>query len=197
MLTLLLLCAGGAGLAWAWKTRPRQRRTVIAVVAIAGLSFQVLHALEHVVQAGAWVAAPDQPPFLTPWAVAGRDALAVTGSAALGNELLHLGGNFVFMAGLAALWALQGAAPSRALRAAVIAQAAHVLEHVALTATLAVTGRAIGVTTLFGLLDAGPTLWGLRVVAHFTINGIATVAAMAAVVDHGLLSVRPRPPQPT
>jgi hypothetical protein len=182
-LSLVVLTVGLAVLVWTWRTHPRKRRSVVGVIAAGGLGLQSVHALDHVAQVVAWVAAPDNPPFLTPWAVVGRDALAVGGDAALGNELLHLSGNLVFLAGLLALgWLARPARSwSRSLRFALILQGAHVAEHVALTVTAAWMGTAIGLTTLFGTLDAGPRLWALRVIAHFMLNAVATVAAGLAV----------------
>lgn len=183
MMTGLLLLAGVIGLGWVWVRRPEQRGAVLGVAAAGGLGFQLIHVLEHAVQAGAWVLAPTEPPFLTPWAVVGRDALAVGGDAALGNELLHLLGNLVFLVGLVAFGRVAGSttSPPRALHVGLAVQGAHVAEHAALTITAAITGRALGVTTLFGLLDAGPLLWSLRVVAHFALNAVATAAAVLAV----------------
>lgn len=186
VITVTLLAVGAAGLVWTWRTRPQQRRTVVGVVAAGGLGFQALHVLEHVVQAGAWVAAPEQPPFLTPWATAGRDALALGGDIALGTEVLHLAGNVVFLVGLLAFGALvrghAGSRTRRSLHLALVVQALHVAEHVALTATAATAGTAVGVTTVFGLLENGPALWTLRVNAHLTLNTIATVAAAVSVL---------------
>lgn len=183
MMAGLLFAAGAIGLGWAWIRRPGQRGTVLGVAAAGGLGFQLIHVLEHAVQTGAWVLAPTQPPFLTPWATTGRDALAVGGNAVLGNELLHLLGNLVFLVGLVAFGRVAGSttSPPRSLHVGLAVQGAHVVEHAALTITAAITGRALGVTTLFGLLDAGPLLWSLRVVAHFTLNGVATAAAVVAV----------------
>ena len=186
MWTLIVLALGLAGAAWVWQQRPEQRRTALAVVAIGGLGFQAVHGLEHVVQAGAWVLAPDQPPFLTPWAAAGADVLAVGGNAGLGNELLHLVGNVIFLVGLAGLAGLAAgtaAARTRSLRWALVIQGAHVAEHVALTVSAALLGRAIGVTTLFGTLAPGPAQWSLRVAAHLGINAAATIAAALAVIQ--------------
>lgn len=183
MMVGLVFAAGAIGLGWVWIRRPEQQGAVLGVAAAGGLGFQLIHVLEHVVQAGAWVLAPTQPPFLTPWAAMGRDALAIGGDAALGNELLHLLGNLVFLVGLVAFGRVAGAttSPPRALHVGLALQGAHVVEHAALTVTAAITGRALGVTTLFGLLEAGPLLWSLRVVAHFALNTVATAAAVLAV----------------
>ncbi len=179
---LMVTVTGVALLVWSWHTRPERRRAVLTLVAVAGLGFQVLHIAEHVVQSGVWVTAPDQPPFLTPWATWGAEALAVTGHASLGQELLHLVGNAVFLLGLSALAALVRP-PARAVRLALAWQGAHLLEHVALSLTTAVWGRAIGVTTLLGTLDAGPTLWRLRVLAHLALNTIASAYAAVGIVQ--------------
>lgn len=185
---LVVAAAGVALLVWSWHARPERRRAVLTVVAVAGLGFQVVHVAEHVLQSGVWVAAPEQPPFLTPWAMWGAEALTVTGHASLGQELLHLVGNAVFLLGLLAL-AARVRPPARAVRLALAWQGAHVLEHVALSLTTAVWGRAIGVTTLLGTLDAGPALWRLRVLAHLALNTIASVYAAVGVIQ----SVRARP----
>lgn len=182
MVTLILVLPGVVLLAWLWRTRPERRRAVLTLVAAVGLGFQVLHVAEHVVQSAVWVGATDQPPFMTPWAVWGADVLAVAGHPSLGQELLHLVGNAVFLVGLVALAALARPA-GRWVRVALVVQGAHLLEHVALSLTTAVWGRAIGATTLLGTLEAGPDLWRLRVLAHLALNTVATGAAVAAVIQ--------------
>lgn len=159
-------------------------RQLVAVV-IMTIGFQVIHALEHVLQAGYWLLHPADAPWLTPWAAVGRDALAglADGHPGSGSELLHLAGNIVFLVGLVALTALQPRSRRihpRWLRAALVLQGLHVGEHVLLTATWLSTGRALGATTLFGLLD-GAVMGGVRVWAHFLLNLIATALAVAAI----------------
>lgn len=190
----VVAATGVALLVWSWHARPERRRAVLTLVAVAGLGFQVVHVVEHVVQSGVWAGAPEQPPFLTPWATWGAEALAVTGHASLGQELLHLVGNAVFLLGLLAL-AARVRPPARAVRLALVWQGGHVLEHVALALTTAVAGRAIGVTTLLGTLDAGPSLWRLRVLAHLALNTIASVYATLGVV-HTMGATR-KPKQPS
>lgn len=203
--SILLLAAGAVGLAWTWRSRPDQRLAVAAIVAVGGLGFQVFHLVEHLVQAVVWIGSPDQPPFLTPWAIAGRDLLAVTGNTprdvALGTELLHLVGNLIFLAGLVALAVLArrrssrgGSSRVRGLSVALFVQLGHVVEHVILTASTALVGTAVGITTAFGALEPGQTLWTLRVLAHFALNAAATWAALIAVrsflrPDHDVTAV--------
>lgn len=193
---LVLVLPGVVLLAWLWRTRPERRRAVLTLVAAVGLGFQVLHVAEHLVQSAVWVGATDQPPFLTPWAAWGADLLAVAGHGSLGQELLHLVGNAVFLAGLVALAAL-ARPPGQWVRLALVVQGAHLLEHVALSLTTAVWGRAIGATTLLGTLEAGPALWRLRVLAHLALNTVATLAAAAAVIQTLSAPSAPPPESPT
>lgn len=169
---------------------------VAAIVAVGGLGFQVFHLVEHLVQAVVWISSPDQPPFLTPWAIAGRDLLAIAGDTALGIELLHLVGNVIFLAGLVALRVLARHRSSRVrgLSGALGVQLVHVVEHVMLTASTALLGMAVGITTAFGALEPGQTLWTVRVLGHFTLNAAATGAALIAVRSflqpgHGVTSL--------
>lgn len=173
-------------------------------VAVAGIGFQVLHFAEHLLQAGYWVLHPVEAPWLTPWAGVGRDVLAsaTDGQAATGNELLHLGGNAVFFAGLvAALLAVRSSArwtrtPS-GLRGALWAQGFHVALHVGLTVTWLTLQQAHGLSTLFGLLEPGTVAANaMRVWVHFTINLVATVYAVIGLWQiRGMLPGRsdPRP----
>lgn len=159
---------------------------MISYVAVAGIAFQIVHFVEHVAQAGYWVSHPDVAPWLTPWAAVGRDALAA--DAGTGTEWLHLIGNGIFFVALFALCVLT-ACKALSLRSisglklAMLIQGFHVVEHIALTATLVWTGTAVGVSTFFGLVDAGPLLWSYRVWFHFAINLFATIYAWKAIRD--------------
>lgn len=159
---------------------------MIAAVAVAGIAFQAVHFVEHIAQALYWVAHPTAPPWLTPWAVAGRDVLVVDGTAGSGAELLHLVGNGIFLAALFALCVLAACKATtvrefRGLRPAIMWQSFHVMEHIALTGTYLLFGKAMGVSTLFGLVGAGPLMWSYRVWFHFAINLVATVYAVRAM----------------
>lgn len=163
-----------------------QRRRAVLRVATGAFAFQTFHLAEHVLQLGYWVLHPSRPPWITPWAVPARDVLAAAadGRTATGTELLHLVGNAVFLAGIVALAAVSAGyrgRPRRWLRTALVVQGLHVAEHLALTVTWLARGRADGLSTLFGLLPAGTAATGaVRVWFHFTVNLVATAAALAA-----------------
>ena len=159
---------------------------VLKYVAAGALAFQAVHVVEHLAQFGYWIAHPGEAPWLTPWAAHGRDALAVGGEA-LGNELLHLIGNLIFLGGLLALVILcrrtgKSASDFPNLRIATVVQGFHVAEHVALTTTSFVLGKSIGLSTLLGLVD-GPMMTSYRVWFHFVVNLIATWYAGRALAE--------------
>ena len=169
---------------------------VVRDVAIAALVFQLVHLIEHVAQLGYWAMHTSSAPWLTPWAIAGRELLVVDGTPASGNELLHLVGNLIFLAGVLALVGLvfrerQSTSEIPFLKPAFLLQGAHVIEHVLLTGTYLAIGEAIGFTALFGLVD-GAFGSGLRVWAHFLLNLVATCFALRAVLEmrrRGLLAI--------
>lgn len=165
----------------------RREARLLVLVAVGALAFQVVHTLEHLLQAGYWLAHPTEPAWLTPWAAVGRDLLAATadGRAATGAELLHLVGNVVFLAGLLILGTTQSdglGVRRRPLVIAAVVQSFHVAEHVGLTATTLLGGAAVGVTNLFGALPGDRALGvAVRIWVHFGINLVATAFALHAV----------------
>lgn len=168
-------------------------------LAVGALAFQAVHLVEHIAQLGYWMTRPWEVPWLTPWAVEGRNALAVGGDAALGNEMLHLVGNLIFLGGLGALLAYcrrRALGTPSALRIASVIQGIHVAEHVALTTTAAMWRMAIGLSTFVGLVE-GPVMTSYRVWFHFLINLAASwyaARAVMAVHARGLLVDQiPRP----
>lgn len=167
--------------------RRERGKAVLLAIAAGALAFQVVHALEHALQAGYWIAHPTSPAWLTPWAEAGRDVLAriSDGKPSTGAELLHLVGNAIFLIGLVALAAPRVHTPGLArpaLRRSVIIQSAHVLEHLALTLSAVLGSAPVGVTTLFAMLAPTSTVGvTTRVWSHFLINAVATWYAVAAV----------------
>jgi hypothetical protein len=172
-----------------------RRAWPLAVTAVGGLVFQAVHLGEHVVQGAHWVANPTAPPWLGPWAQVGAETLGglADGQVSTGTELLHLAGNAVFLAGLGALLVLLRRSalaakigpPPAPLLVALWLQASHVLEHVVLTATWAGWGRAVGLSTGFGLLAPGtPVAVGVRLWFHLLVN-----LAASALVAVGLVQV--------
>jgi hypothetical protein len=164
----------------------RLSTSLLLSVALAAFAFQLVHTAEHLAQLGNWVRSPSSIPWLSPWAGLGRNVLAgvVWGQRGTGNELLHLVGNGIFLVGaLAALLAVRWLGTGRAtwLRRIVWVQGLHVAEHALLVATLLLTGRAEGLSTLFGLVDPPSTLaFSLRVLLHFTWNMAGTLMLAAA-----------------
>lgn len=172
------------------------RRRPLLAAAVGGVTFQVVHFVEHLAQLGYWLGNTDEPPWLTPWAEVARDGLAFwcqvfpgKGVDGLrGVEMLHLIGNLLFLAGAVALAALidrRGVAGRRAIQRCIALQGFHVAEHVLLTVSVFTTGRSLGISTLFGAADPGTDgAVAYRVLFHFTINLVATafvvIAAAAA-----------------
>lgn len=175
-------------------------------VCAGAMVFQLVHMLEHLVQLGHWMANPQAPPYLTPWAAEGRDGLAVLtdGTPSTGNEVLHLLGNLVFLGGLVAAGALVvavGIHEVRWLRAASTTQGLHVVEHAILTMTALFGTSAIGFTNLFGLIDPRTSTGAAtRVWVHFALNLTGTVFALLAtreIVRNGWqVERRAAPPLP-
>lgn len=164
----------------------RLSTSLLVSVALAAFAFQIVHTAEHLLQLGNWVRSPSSIPWLSPWAGAGRNALASAawGQRGTGNELLHLIGNGVFLAGTgAALAAVRrlGCGPVPWLRRILWVQGLHVAEHALLVTTLLLTGRAEGLSTLFGLVNPPSTLaFSLRVLLHFAWNLAGTLMLAGA-----------------
>ena len=155
--------------------------------AVAGLVFQVVHLIEHLAQTGYWFMHPGDAPWLTPWAVVGRDMLVVDGRIVTGNELLHLLGNGIFFGALLAMaWVCKAyqrpASRYPHLGKAIGAQGVHLAEHMLLTFTTFTVGLPIGVSTMFGFASGA---WGssYRVWFHFILNFIATYYAAMAMAE--------------
>ena len=195
----LALITGLLAATLAYRLIADHNRPLVAVAA-GGLGFQVVHAAEHVMQVTYWVGHPTAPPWLSPWAETGAHVLAVLadGRQATGEELLHLVGNLIFLAGLVAALRLAtrlNRAGTGLLRFALWVQTIHVAEHVLLTTTWLATGQALGVTTAFGALAANPvTAVAVRVWAHLMLNLAATVPALwGALLAWRRTGSRPRP----
>ncbi|MGW3359756.1 DUF6008 family protein [Streptomyces bungoensis] len=172
------------------QVRPWMYKTAVAVIGL-GVIGQVGHFQEHVAQVGYWVAHPYSPAWMTPWGTGlarGMGQVDPT-KPTLGMEILHLVGNFIFLAGLVGIAQITRRA-ARTLksrkwaRMGVWMQTIHGLEHVVLTLSIALGAtRAIGLSTWFGLIEPGPALVTYRVWWHFVANLIGT-AILAIAVYH-------------
>jgi hypothetical protein len=183
------------------ETLPARSRDLIAITLGLGLAFQVGHFTEHAVQFAVWATGN------YPWVVAnfcGRKTaymsppvtelvrlaglyLFSTATAArqmmLGMELLHLIGNIIFLSTIVGIFCLY---LLRLVRLALYIEAAHLCEHLALTASAYFVGKPIGLSTMFG--HAGPW-WGseaavgYRVTFHFVMNLLPMPFVMTALMQ--------------
>jgi Family of unknown function (DUF6008) len=147
-----------------------------------GLIGQVGHLQEHVAQAGYWVAHPNSKPWMTPWGngLAKGFGQVDDSKPSLGMEILHLTGNFIFLAGIAGVmvitWRARQTKARRWGKMGMWMQTIHGLEHVSLTLSIAFgADRAIGLSTWFGTLPNGPGLWTYRIWWHAIANLIGSV----------------------
>lgn len=180
---VVVLALGNRG-----QVRPWMYKFAAALVGL-GVIGQIGHFQEHVAQAGYWVAHPYSPPWMTPWG----DGLARgfgrvdPVKPSLGMEILHLTGNFIFLAGLVGTAQITrraaGVLKSRKwARMGVWMQGIHGLEHLSLTLSIWFgASQAIGLSTWFGLIDPGPALATYRVWWHFLANLVGTVIFGVAV----------------
>jgi hypothetical protein len=146
-------------------------------VIVLGVLGQIGHLQEHVAQVGYWVAHPNAKPWMTPWGtgLANGFGLVDTAKPSLGMEILHLTGNFIFLAGLVGIMLVtKRAAPTSARRwgrMGVWMQGIHGLEHLSLTLSVALGAKqAVGLSTWFGTLPSGPGLWTYRIWWHAIAN---------------------------
>jgi hypothetical protein len=160
--------------------RPWVYRGSVALIGV-GVIGQLGHLQEHVAQAGYWLGHPNSPSWMTPWGTGLANGLQMVlpSRPTFGMELLHLTGNFIFLAGLAGVVVItRRATKTQAHRwgkMGVWMQGIHGLEHLALTVSVAFGSRAIGLSTFFGLIDPGPGLTTYRVWWHFIANVIGSV----------------------
>lgn len=172
--------------------------TILAVVAMLGLLFQVGHFAEHAFQFAVWTLGElsnicgRDTPWMSPWVtemVRQVAALLFPNLDAarrmmLGMEVLHLLGNGIFLVGLAALYYC---VRSKWVRWALYIETFHLYEHIMLTATAYFVGKPIGMSTLFGAVNViGDREFavGVRVTWHFAMNLLPMPFAMIGLARH-------------
>lgn len=170
----------------------------LGTVAALGLLFQVGHFAEHAFQFAVWVLGDlssicgRDTPWMSAWVTEMvRRTGAFLAPAAdparrmmLGLEVLHLIGNGIFLAGLAALYYC---VPSRWVRWALYIEGFHLYEHLMLTATAFFVGKPIGMSTLFGgasVIGDREFAVGCRVTWHFAMNLLPMPFAMTGLMEH-------------
>lgn len=182
VLWALAMWAAVAGLWYANRStaRPWLFRASATVIVI-GIIGQIGHLTEHVAQVGYWLQHPNSPAWMTPWgnALARGMGQVDTAKPTLGMEILHLTGNFIFLAGLAAIMIItrhtRRTKARRWGKMGVWMQGIHGLEHLSLTLSVAFGAtQAIGLSTWFGQLTPGPGLWTYRIWWHFIANVIGS-----------------------
>jgi hypothetical protein len=166
--------------------RPGLYRASLGLI-LVGVVGQIGHLQEHVAQVGYWLGHPNAPAWMTPWGTGLAKGYGQVDQSkpTLGMEILHLTGNFIFLAGLAGVMVITRRARNTRTRywgrMGVWMQGIHGLEH--LTLTLSVwfgAKRAIGLSTWFGLIQPGLGLSTYRVWWHFIANVIGSmIFAMA------------------
>ena len=160
--------------------RPWVHRGSLAVIGV-GVLGQLGHVQEHIAQVGYWLGHPNAPAWMTPWGTGLADGLQLVlpDRPTFGMELLHLTGNFIFLAGLAGVMVITrravGTRTRRWAKMGVWMQGLHGLEHLVLTLSVALGSRAIGLSTFFGLIDPGPGLTTYRVWWHFIANVMGSI----------------------
>lgn len=156
------------------------------------LAFQVVHTVEHLIQAGYWIRFPNNNPWLSPWAdAATRGLAAIADSAArvqTGTELLHLAGNAIFLIGLVGMFISLRDAGARGKQMwgatwALILEGIHFAEHISLTMTWYTLGKPYGISVLFGWGYDLPPPWppAIRIWWHFVFNLFPMIFALVAL----------------
>lgn len=183
LLWAFAMWAAVAVLAYAGRRRPRPwlYHGAAGVIGL-GVLGQIGHIQEHVAQTGYWVAHPDAEPWMTPWGTGLADGMGRIDMSkpTLGMEILHLVGNFIFLAGMVGVMLItRRALRTRSRKWAKMGtwmQGIHGIEHASLTISVALGAKqAIGLSTWFGLLDPGPGLWTYRIWWHMLANLMGSI----------------------
>lgn len=188
ILWVITMWAAVAALAYGNRgpVRPWVYRTSVGVI-VVGVVGQLGHFQEHVLQVAYWLGHPNEPAWMTPLGNGLSRGLTLDDSKpSLGMEILHFSGNLIFLAGLVGIALITRRAmhtkARKWARMGVLMQGIHGLEHLVLTASVALgASKAVGLSTWFGLIDAGPGLWSFRIWWHFIANVVGTTILAIAL----------------
>ena len=169
------------------KVRPWVFQGAAGVIGI-GVVGQIGHLQEHVAQAAYWIAHPNSKAWMTPWGTGLAKGYGQIDASkpSLGMEILHLVGNFIFLAGITGVVLITARArQSRARKwgkMGVWMQGIHGVEHAVLTLSVALgASRAVGLSTWFGAVPTGPGLTTYRLWWHALANLVGSVIFGMAV----------------
>ena len=154
----------------------------VFALAVLGTVFQAGHFVEHAVQAGQWLFVKRSAPWMSDLACWLSVHMGAT--MAKGMEVLHLTGNLIFLATLF-LWLVLDRSNNAWIRRAFLVEAFHLTEHISLTATIFLYGKAVGWSTLFGFAPAvfgHDGAVGFRVLWHFGMNLIPSALMLWAML---------------
>lgn len=154
-------------------------RKTLWTIAVLGTFFQLGHFFEHALQAHHWLFINRSYAWMSDLAC--WLSLHMGPNMTSGMEVLHLTGNLIFLVTLAAWYQLR---PNIWMGRALAVEAFHLSEHISLTVTVFLYGKAAGWSTLFGF--AGNVLGhdgavGFRVLWHFGMNLVPTVLMLWAM----------------
>lgn len=170
----------------------RYLKSALVIGATLGILFQIGHFAEHAYQFTHWLVLDRSAPWKSNFAhfladTAGQmvspDLCSDKVLMARGMEVLHTGGNLIFLWTLAALWVLTEA---RAIRLALLIEGAHLIEHLLLTGSVLAGYPPIGMSTLFGYapqLMSHEAAVGYRVGWHFVMNMIPTIMMLSWMME--------------
>ncbi len=163
---------------------------VVAILTALGIAFQIGHFVEHAVQFGMWLFSDRSAAWMSVWAMwlvhsigeALRPNAGHIAQMAAGMEVLHLIGNAIFLLTLAGAYRLM---PSRNIRLAIYVEGFHLLEHLMLTGSVLILGKALGISTLLGyssLVFTQEGMVGYRVFWHFAMNLVPSLLLMKSIM---------------
>ena len=166
------------GTLWKW----------LLVIVLLSLLFQLVHFGEHIAQAVAWIGGYRNAPYMT---ALGHYLMHFFGDLfspyadhafqeAMGNEILHLIGNFIYSIGaVGMLFFIR----TRITIAAAVIEVLHLYEHVCLTLSMAFMGKAVGMSTMWGMAMSKADFVAFRVWWHFLANAIPTILTCIALIS--------------
>jgi hypothetical protein len=161
-------------------------RKYLLILVLFALFFQIVHFGEHLIQVIAWIIGYREAPYMSAIGHYLVNTLgtffysdsAIEHQMMMGNEILHLIGNIVYIVGTTGILFF---VKTRYTISAAIIEAFHLYEHICLTISAAVIGMPIGMSTFWGLSMDPALSVTTRVWWHFLMNAIPTTLSILAL----------------